>query len=137
MELVMRPLKATMQALGLRLFAPHREGAVDPADADLGTDFFEYISDMDTGMWIGLHALVVLFNLLPLFIIGKFSTFRGLSPEDQDRYIYGLAHSRIYPLQLVMVSLRMMLSLVFFDRDECLIESGWGLNLVSDKEGGK
>ena len=133
----MRLLHETIEALAARLFAPHEEGAVDPADCGLGPAFFEYISDMETPMRLGLHALVGGFDLLSPLLIGETGTFRGLSEDQQDRVIEKMMTSQIYPLQMALVSLRTMLSIVFFDRSDVLKETGWDMENPACAEDGR
>ena len=124
----------TVQALALRLFAPHSKEAVDPARIEVGALVSEYLTDLDPLLCFGMKALVTAFNWLPLLVIGRFSTFRNLATTDQDYYIRFFTESHVMPIRMAFTGLRIMMAQVFFEQDPLLTETGWGVNLVRSGE---
>lgn len=70
----------------------------------------------------GLALIFTLLQLLPLFVIGKFSRFTSLNPADQLRYLHRIdASPALTPL---LATAKIVLSLVYFEHPDVLPEAG-------------
>ncbi len=67
---------------------------------------------------LGLKLMVHEYNLLPPFIIFKFKTFRGLSPEDRLRYIEKWEHSRFWLNRMSVIVFKSILFVPFYGTKE-------------------
>jgi hypothetical protein len=70
----------------------------------------------------GVSAIFLALQLLPLFVIGKFSRFTRLAPVDRTRYLEKIERSRI--LAPLLATTKIVLSLIYFEHPDVLREAG-------------
>ena len=117
----------TLNTLAQRLLAPHEPEAFDPASIDLGGEMSEYVSDMSLAFRIGMRLMVTAFEWLPLFVLGRAKRFTRLNDGEQVLYIARWAEAHSYPMRMMFTSLKMLLSLLFYEHAEPLAETEWPL----------
>jgi len=84
-----------------------------------------YLRDMDSGGRLGIKILFVVFDLLPLLFIGRFSRFVNLSPGEQDLYLVDWQTSRIYYRRMVVVLLKTLTGMGFYNDPKVLEAIGF------------
>jgi len=102
------------------------DGPMDPARLAVFTkEVDRAISTASKTLRFGLVLMLDVIMWSPLFIIGKLSTFEGLSLEDRASYLTRLERSRIVPLALIFVAWKTLLTMVFFEEPEELAVLGY------------
>ena len=125
--------KRIVRALADRLYHSDNPDRVPCGEIEIDRQYSQFLADMQPMLLFGIKALLIAFQWLPLFFIGKLSRFTMLSPGDQDRYIGKWENHRIYPLKMAFTSIRLTLSLVFFDDDRMLDEVGWDVHCTGEE----
>lgn len=92
-------------------------GELPPAVTDTGSYRFlaAYLRDQEPGARLGLKLLFVLFDLAPFLFIGRFARFVNLNPAEQDLYLADWGASRIYYRRMVLMLLKAMTGMGYYN----------------------
>lgn len=119
-----------------------------------GCGFDICADDVDTVAWLDDYvrnsillmraAVLFLFSLIefcpPLFRFGL-RRFTALSPEQRDAYLNRWRDLKVYPLNLVVILVRLLIALSFYQDEKVLVELGYDLprmrNLAASSLGGE
>jgi hypothetical protein len=102
------------------------DGPMEPAKLEaFTTEVDRAISTASKTLRFGLVLMLDVIMWSPLFIVGKLSTFEGLSLSDRARYLKALEHSKIVPLALIFVAWKTLLTMVYFEQPEELASLGY------------
>ncbi len=74
-----------------------------------------YLRDLDSGSRLGIKALLLAFDLAPFLFIQRFSRFTRLSPQEQELYLHDWSDSRLYYRRMVVVLLKTIIGLGFYN----------------------
>ena len=85
----------------------------------------KFISPASKTLRWGLMRLLELLNLVPIFLIGKFSLYENLSLEDRLRVLQRLERSQFPPFLLSFVAYKTLMSIVYFEDEEELTRLGY------------
>lgn len=83
------------------------------------------ISTASKTLRAGLVAMLEIIQWSPIFILGKPSTFEGLSLEDRARFLTRLERSSFVPLALIFVAWKTLLTMLYFEAPEQLAALGY------------
>lgn len=109
--------RGLMPKLAEAFFA--HEGPMDPERlATFSAEVDRAISTASKTLRFGLVAMLDVIRWSPLFVIGRLSTFEGLSLDDRARLLTRLERSRFVPLALVFVAWKTLLTMLFFEDEE-------------------
>ena len=86
-----------------------------------------YLGGLDPGARLALKALFVAFDLGPFLFIGRFCRFVNLSPEEQDLYLADWEASRIYYRRMVLVLLKTLAGMGFYNDPQVQARMGFEL----------
>jgi hypothetical protein len=118
--------RRTIHALAEALFTDPEDP--DPhADAHLAwvvEDADKLLSHGSTQLRVGMHATLVLLEVLPLFVIGRFARCSSLPREDRVRYLQQLEAARITQLALLVVLWKTLLTIVWFEHPDMAPQLG-------------
>jgi hypothetical protein len=97
------------------IFPRANRGALPLGAVDLDIDgFFDGLfAQAPFESSLGLRAAIWFLALAPLFVIGRFATFAGLTVEDRERVYLKLAASRIYVVRSLVIALKAIGSLLY------------------------
>ncbi len=87
-----------------------------------------YLRDQEQGARLGLKALLVLFDLMPFLFIGRFKRFVNLNPQERELYIHDWCSSRIYYRRMVVVLLKTIVGMGYYNDPLVLGRLGFKLN---------
>jgi len=115
-----------LRSLGEALFT-------DPEQTDAPRDRFDWMVDDCDDMVAHasdqlrhtLRLSLVLLELLPLFVIGRFARMTSLPLEERERFLATLESSRLPYVALLVVGLKSILSLVYFEHPYALAMMGY------------
>ncbi len=101
------------------------------------TDSFDfigrYLRDSDAGARRGIKALLIIFDLLPFLFIGRFRRFVNLMPAEKELYLADWEASRIYLRRMVLVLLKTIMGMGYYNDDKVLSELGFRLKCEGAK----
>jgi hypothetical protein len=84
------------------------------ADMDLES-FARYATgDVPFKPALGFRAVIWMTLFAPLFVLGRFRTFLGISEDDRDRVVNALISSKIYEIRALFVFFKAYTSLYYF-----------------------
>jgi hypothetical protein len=116
--------RALMPKLTEAYFA--HDGPLDPVMLEtLSQEVDGAISTASKTLRFGLVAMLDVIMWSPVFIIGKLSTFEGLSLEDRGRFLTSLERSRLVPLTLIFVAWKTLLTMIFYEQPDELRALGY------------
>ena len=92
---------------------------------DFVIEIDKFISPASKTLRWGLMRLLELLNLVPIFLIGKFSLYENLSLEDRLKVLQRLERSQFPPFLLSFVAYKTLLSIVYFEDEEELTRLGY------------
>jgi hypothetical protein len=102
------------------------EGPMDVVKLeDFSKEVDRAISSASKTLRFGLVVMLDFILLSPLFIIGKLSTFEGLSLDDRTRFLTRLERSGLVPLTLVFIAWKTLLTMLFYEQPEELLALGY------------
>jgi hypothetical protein len=102
------------------------DGPLDPAMLEaFSREVDRAISTASKTLRFGLVLMLDFILWSPLFIIGKLSTFEGLSLEDRGRFLMRLERSKLVPLTLVFIAWKTLLTMLFYEEPEELKALGY------------
>ncbi|HUT54503.1 MAG TPA: hypothetical protein VM658_14025 [bacterium] len=87
----------------------------------------KYLRDQYPGSRLGLKALLVVFDLAPLLFIGRFSRFVNLPPQGKELYLEDWCSSRIYYRRMVVVLLKTIIGMGYYNDPQVLEAIGFKL----------
>jgi hypothetical protein len=104
-------------------------GELPLAPAETGTYSFlaRYLRDQDPGTRFGLKALFIILDLAPILFIGRCARFVNLSPAEQDLYLADWGASRIYYRRMVLVLLKTVTGMGYYNDPQVLERMGFKL----------
>lgn len=108
-----------IQALSERLIPDGGELSVSVDETGSYEFLARYLRDMG-GARTGMKVLFIVFDLLPFLFIGRFSRFTKLSPSEQELYLVDWAASRIYYRRIVVVLLKTLTGMGFYNDPKVL-----------------
>jgi hypothetical protein len=76
-----------------------------------------FISPASKTLRFGLLLLIDVLRWLPLVVVGRVSLFEDLKLQDRVTMLERLEHSRIAPMTLLLVALKTVSTLLFFEDD--------------------
>ena len=99
--------------------------AIFPAGAD--SKITENVADLDLEKFaiyatsevpfkpaLGFRAVIWMAILLPVFVVGRFRTFLGLSDDEREAFVSTLIYHRIYEIRALFVFFKAFTSLYYF-----------------------
>jgi hypothetical protein len=102
------------------------DGPMDPVRLEtFSQEVDRAVSTASKTLRFGLLLMLDVIMWSPLFLIGRFSTFEGLSLEDRGRFLTKLEHSKIVPLALIFVAWKTLLTMLFFEEPSELKALGY------------
>ncbi len=100
-----------------------------------GIPFLEkYIQDLPGSSATGIKALLIIFDLCPPLFIFKPRRFVNLSSDDQDIYILNWHNSRIYWRRMVVLLLKTLFGMGYYNDPKVLEHLGWYDPCLEDKK---
>jgi len=87
----------------------------------------KYLRDQEPIGRFGIKLLFIAFDLAPIIFIGRFSRFVNLSPQEKELYIWDWYASRIYYRRMVVVLLKTLLGMGFYNDPKVLNSIGFKL----------
>lgn len=107
----LRAARAIMSAI----FPPSDPRITEPiADLDL-EHFARYAtSEVPFKPALGFRAVIWMTLFAPIFVLGRFRTFLGISDEERDRVVAALISSSIYEIRALFVFFKAYTSLFYF-----------------------
>ena len=118
-------LRRIAQAFAGRIIPPGGDLPFAVADTDCLAFLEKYLSELPSGTALGLKALLVALDLMPVLFIYRPRRFASLSPEDQDRYLLDWQESRIYWRRMALVLLKALFGIGFYNDPKVLRHLGW------------
>jgi|GEM_PF-952756 len=116
-----------IEALAETIIPP--EGDIDIPYNETGA--FEalasYLLELDPGARFGIKALIIIFDILPFLFIFRFSRFVNLSPVDRVRYLMDWENSRFYYRRMVVVLLKTLIGMGYYNDSKVLDKIGFKL----------
>lgn len=83
-----------------------------------------YLRDQPAAGRRGIKALFIVFDLLPFLFLGRFKRFVNLSPQEQELYLWDWYASRIYFRRMVVVLLKTLTGMGYYNDPEVLKRIG-------------
>ncbi len=131
---------AASRLKGLTSFEKKIANALAETMAPPGCGFGLCAADVDTTAWLDDYirksiplmrmvalALFSLMELCPLFLGFGPRRFTSLSAERRDEYLNHWRDIRVYPLNMVVILVRLLISLSFYQDERVLVELGYDL----------
>jgi len=87
----------------------------------------KYLMELDSGARFGIKVLLIAFDFLPFLFIFRFSRFVNLSAENKLRYLQNWNNSRIYYRRMVVVLLKTLIGMGFYNDPRVLDAIGFKL----------
>ena len=115
-----RRLGRILDALFKKLIPDGGSLPVNPDNTGAGRFLAQYLSQMSAGARAGLKALLFAFDLAPIIFIGRFARFVNLTPQEQDLYLHDWYASRIYYRRMVLVLLKTITGMGFYNDPKVL-----------------
>ena len=84
-----------------------------------------YLRDQEPGARLALKALFVIFDLAPPLFIGRLARFVSLTSQEQDLYLTDWAASRIYYRRMVLVLLKTLTGMGYYNDPQVLEHLGF------------
>ncbi|MFO8058896.1 MAG: hypothetical protein R6V10_16545 [bacterium] len=122
-----------IEELSLALVPDGGELAVSVYDTGSFNFIGRYLRDSDAGARRGIKALLVLFDLLPFLFIGRLRRFVNLAPAEKELYLADWEASRIYYRRMVLVLLKTIVGMGYYNDKKVLSEIGYKLKCEGDK----
>jgi hypothetical protein len=108
-----------------RGFAPQGvvlDGIVD--EASIGEGVRDEARSSPWYFAIGLRAAILLVWLSPIWRLGRLKTFGGLSSEEQVELLETLLKSRLYPVRLALMLLKLTVCMILVGEERALRRVG-------------
>ena len=94
-----------------------------------------YLRDQPAAGRFGLKALLVVFDLLPLLFLGRCARFVNLTPQEQELYLMDWYASRIYYRRMVVVMLKTLTGMGYYN--DPLVLAALGCKLPCGERAGR
>ncbi len=125
--------RAVLQALCDHLFEPGRDDRTTPADVGVASAMSRSLALAPDAASGGMRWLLVMFNWLPLFVIGRPGRFVKLSHEQQHRYVHALLDHWFRPLRVAAIGVKLMAAMHYWHDLKVLGELGYqGMELIDE-----
>lgn len=106
--------RPVVRGLAEALLSP--DGEVDPERLDAFVDEVDvFVSPASKTLRWGLLVMLDVVRWMPLFLIGKFSTFEGLPRGEKTRMLEAMERSKVAELTLIVVAYKTIMSILFFE----------------------
>jgi hypothetical protein len=126
--------RAVLQALCDHLFEPGRDDRTTPADVGVASAMSRSLALAPDGMSRGIRLLLVVFNWLPLLVIGRPGRFVRMSHELQHRYVEALLNHWFRPLRVAAIGVKLMAAMHYWHDLKVLGELGYqGMELIDEE----
>ncbi|MEI7891597.1 MAG: hypothetical protein WCI05_00815 [Myxococcales bacterium] len=88
-------------------------------------DVDDFLSPVSAFLRFGLLRTLELLAILPLFLLGKLALFNGLSVDDRVRMLTRMERSAFWPITLIFIGWKTMLTMLFFEHPDELRALGY------------
>jgi hypothetical protein len=96
-------------------------------DVDTVSWLDEYIQNSIALLRIGALYLFTLIEMCPVLFGFGFRRFSSLSVDERDRYLNRWRDLKIYPLNMTVILVRLLIAFSFYQDDRVLVELGYDL----------
>lgn len=116
--------RVVVRAMAEALFTTEGELPASRLDAFV-QEVDDLISPASKTLRFGLLLLLDVLDVIPLFVVGRFSSFVDMSIEDRLAMLLKLERSKFPPFLLIFVAYKTLMSILFFEDEEELRALGY------------